>query len=158
MLVSAIVAFVASVYLINITVITFEYLCNEQKQWAKDNDEQLYSMWQVYSVNLAMYILGHLNIWLLNYHIIYSSIHTYIATYNTLNHWILWLCIIIYTVLQSVWEHVGCVNRPISGSANTRSCHVLLRIDKLLQHVSSLLVSSGSLLMLQISYIANHSR
>ena len=62
MLVSAIVAFVASVYLINITVITFEYLCNEQKQWAKDNDEQLYSMWQVYSVNLAMYILGHLNI------------------------------------------------------------------------------------------------
>ena len=56
-------AYVASVYLMNITVFTLEFLCTEQKQWTKamDNDRQLYSMWQMYSVNLAMYVLGHLN-------------------------------------------------------------------------------------------------
>ena len=93
------------------------------------------------------------NISCVQYNIIYSDIHAYIHSYiQYINDYI-----IIYTVLQSVWEHVGCVNRPISGSANTRSCHVLLRIDKLLQHVSNLLVSRG-LLMLLIPYISNHSR
>ena len=113
-------------------------LYNEQKQWAKDNDRQLYSMWQMYSVNLAVYVLGHWNnlIVELPHYNLWQRIHTIHWTINYCD------CIIIYTVLQSVWEHVGCVNRPISGSANTRSCHVLLRIDKLLQHVSSLLVSS----------------